>query len=567
MNFAPSIRSRKTAGPTLAPLTLSAANLALAGQVTVSVVEKGNVVQAYRTQPNLILDAGMDLVQSNTWQGLMAYCAAGTGTTPTKDILNGTWSQTGTTIVSSGSTYTLTSADIGKWIGFASGESAKITAIISTTSATVATSQTVASGTATLFRAGQTGLATEIARSNTYPSFTAADGNSSQGFIPDASAQKMRVRRTFDFPAETSAQNYTEIGVSPTSSAGNNLFARVLLAGAVSVGVGQQLRVQYDLVIQLANIATNPETTLSITGWPVNFNIASITANGTAWTVTTMTAHNYATGGKVNIAGALPPKTAVIAATSTGTDFTITTGANHGRSVGDSITLEDMVPAAYNGEWTVASTPTSTTLTVTTTANPGTGTAFGTVRLATPVSWYNGEWTVASTPTSTTFTITNALNPGSAGQSGTVFNNTKAKFYPQWWGIGIYYDSGTGNAGAWLEMTSSLGVHSCTDGLRSPPGFTNSAASFLPRVAPTSVTKTAYVNGTWYQDHVSTFSTATLNVTNLRTLVICAGNNLSFAGNTACPPSCWIILNEPQVKESTNTLVFTVRRQWTRVLS
>lgn len=554
------------------PSHIAAFDIALAGAVTVSVLENGRVLRTLPTQRNLILDSGMDMVESNTWQGLMAYGVAGTGSTPTKDILDGTWSQTGTTIVSSGSSYTLTSGDIGKWIGFANGTQAKITAIISGTSATVAQSQTVAAMTANLYRAGQTGLAVEAKRSNTYPSFTAVDGLASQGHHPDQTAQKMRVRRTFDFTAEVSDTNYTEIGVSPSGSAGNNLFARILLSGAVTVLTGQQLRVQYDLILQCSGIQTHPTSTLAITGWPVPFSIASITASGSAWTVTTTTAHNYATGGKVNIAGALPPKVAVVTATSTPTDFTIETGAAHGRSVGDQITLEDMVPTAYNGTWTVATIGSATVLTVTTAANPGTGTAFGTLRLATPATWFDGtNYTVASTPTATTFTITNTATPPAAGASGTVYSNLNAAYYAACWGVGPYYPSlVSGNARAFLEMTSSVAAHGFSDGLKTPAAFTtdiSSAPPYANRIAPTTNTKTAYVNGNWFQDHVSTFDAGTLNYTNIQSFAIAGGNSVSFAANASAPSQALFNLEEPQVKANTHSLTITVRRSWNRVLA
>lgn len=550
---------------------LAAFNLQLTGQVTVSVLQDGRVLRTLPTQRNLILDAGMDMVESNSWQGLMSYGVAGTGSTPTKDVLDGNWSQTGTTIISSGSTYTLTSGDIGKWIGFSNGAQAKITAILSGTSATVAQSQTVAAMAANLFRAGQTGLAVEAKRSNTYPSFTAADGLASQGHHPNQTAQKMRVRRTFDFSAEVSDTNYTEIGVSPSGSSGNNLFARILLSGAVTVLSGQQLRVQYDLILQCANIQTHPTSTLAISGWPVPFSIASITASGSAWTVTTTTAHNFATGGKINIAGALTPKIAVVAATSTPSDFTITTGASHGRSVGDSITLEDMVPSAYNGTWTVATVGSSTVLTVTTTANPGTGTAFGTLRLATPSPWFDGtDYTIASTPTSTTFTITSAITPPAAGASGTVYNNLKAAYYAACWGIGPYYPNIVAASNrAFLEMPSSVAVHGFSDGKKTPIAFTSdisSAPAYTNRVNPTATVKSSYTNGNWFQDHISTFDAGTLNYTNVQSFVIAAGNSLSFASDSASS-SCLIVLEEPQLKANTHSLAITIRRSWNRVLA
>jgi len=77
-------------------------------------------------------------------------------------------------------------------------------------------------------------------------------------------------RRTFDHAVETVAKNYAEHGLSPIASAGNNLSTRAIIAGGpVAVGIGQQLRVIYDISVTVIPAAP---AALSIggTGWPVS---------------------------------------------------------------------------------------------------------------------------------------------------------------------------------------------------------------------------------------------------------------------------------------------------------
>lgn len=571
------------------------------GRVQVHVVNrKGDVIKTMPWQNNLVLDQGLDYYATNNWANLMNYCVAGTGTTPTRDILDGTAGQSGTTVTLTGSTYSFSAGDVGKWIGWASGGyQAKITAYISATQVTVAQSQTVSTATATLYRCNQTGLATEVKRTNTYPNYTYTDGRgASATYTSVGPPAVLTLRRTYDFSAEGGSVNYTEIGISPVATVASNLFARILLAGAVTVTSGQQLRVTYELAITVNGTNRPSQTLTSSTGWPYQYSISSITGNGTSFTVTTSAAHHYVAGGSITIAGALRTKTAITAATSTGSDFTITANS-HGRTTGDSITIAGMTPSGYNGVWTVAST-TANTITVTTGANPGTGTVFGTVRQTEPGTWYNGTWTVASVGAST-IVVTSAISL-SAGADGTVQNNLGAKLYINHWpcvflggssGYGnpvspensAYWNGGSGNAynfygdtqspgsggggsclldGNWYYTNNNVKLYAKSSAITVPGSFPiigPNATTGGTGYSPTSYTKQTYTAGTFYRDHLLEWSTATANATNIRGLLF------SFQGNAESYTSLAWFFDEPQRKDSTNRLRITYRQSWSRTLA
>lgn len=99
-----------------------------------------------------------------------------------------------------------------------------------------------------------TALGVEVVRTN----------NTLSTAINDSNATRTRTfNRVFDFPVETTNRNYTELGLSHASTAGNNLGTRALISGGtVTVLVGQSPRVDYSVSVTLpANtIATPPVT-------------------------------------------------------------------------------------------------------------------------------------------------------------------------------------------------------------------------------------------------------------------------------------------------------------------
>jgi hypothetical protein len=404
------------------------------GRVNLAVLEDGKVVKDHGWQSNLILTGGLDklcLKNGAFWEELVA-AHAGTGTTPTKVVLDGTFAQSGTTVTRSTGTGTFSAGDVGKKVKFATGEISKITAYTNSTTVTVSPSRTVSAAALTVYNVNQTGLATFSKGTSTLSSESGA-----QTTVFNSSTGEMLMRRTFIFSAESGSVNYTEVAVGSSSSHNTGVFARVLLDTPVTVGTGQQLRLTYEVTLNDSQAPGANARTLSITGWPYTYNISSITSTGSYFDVVFTAAHHYTTGAAVNLAGALPVKVAITGITSTVSDFTATTGAVHNLTTGQSVEIEDCTVTAYNGTWTVGSTPTTTTFTVTSAANPGAA-SDGTVRRSTPGTWYDGAWTVASVPNSTTIRVTSAINPIAAGASGTGYSNTDADVYhPTYGWVGV----------------------------------------------------------------------------------------------------------------------------------
>lgn len=111
--------------------------------------------------------------------------------------------------------------------------------------------------------ATDTGLQSESKRTST---LLTGSGNVGRTTTADIAT----FRYTWDHSVEgVGGANYTEHGISPYSSAGNNLFARSLISGGtVSVAEGQQLRVIYDVSVTVTP-SVQTATTVGGTGWPV----------------------------------------------------------------------------------------------------------------------------------------------------------------------------------------------------------------------------------------------------------------------------------------------------------
>lgn len=595
------------------------------GRFRIQVVEaaSGRVLSSSPWQRNLILDSGLNLLgANNSWAACMTYCAAGTGTTPTKDLCDGTYSQSGTTVTRNTGTRNFISGDVGKIIRWTSGEEAYITAFTNTTTVTVGTSQTVSAGAVdALYRVAQTGLVTEIARTANYPAFTdEEDGLASQATILNHTDGEITLKRTYDFPEESTSKNYTEIGVSPTGTAGANLFSRMLLAGAVTVGIGQLLRVVYELtiVIQGAVAATQSTVNGGITGWPLPYDIESIVSNGTYWEVTLTEAHHLQAAGKVNISGAKRPRADITAATSGPSDFTIT-AAGHGLTAAQSAIIEGMTPSGYNGTFTVDSVV-GDDVTFLSVLNPGTGTVFGNIRQAEPGTWYDGtDYTIASVPSSTKLRITNATSIAAAGEDGTAYNDVKRKFKALCYGvegIGTHYETNgdtptyaaaattgmatSGTTRAFLEKKDSgsylhIGIPTTPPTFR-PLGFprvwknttaatattaagacvdidgnNDSGAAVHAAISSTNYSKAAagdtYTAGTFYRDYTFIFAAGDLNLSNIKLIYLASGTVTTDIAMASEAAQGFIEFEQPQRKKSTYKLTLAVRRSWGRDLS
>jgi hypothetical protein len=210
---------------------------------------------------NLILDQGLNNIMTGyAWCNGFEVCAVGTGTTPTfTDSGAVTATAASTTVTSSGAFFT--SGMTGMLLNFDSGEQRYIT-FVDTTHATLSSALTVSTPTLfTVWAVNQTGLDTEVKRTNTY-----LTGAGNCGF--SVTSTSVALQRTYDFSVEIANLNYTELLWSNTMTPGANGFSRALIAGGtVTVLIGQALRVVYTLTITVSNATSTGSYT--ITGWPV----------------------------------------------------------------------------------------------------------------------------------------------------------------------------------------------------------------------------------------------------------------------------------------------------------
>lgn len=216
---------------------------------------------------NLILDQLLNkLLQDSpnvSWSEASLYCAVGTGTTPTytdSGAITATTAGSSTTVTASGSIFT---ADhVGQLIKFDSGEERYIASQTGTACVVTVPVNITAPTLFTIWAVNQTGLASESKRTNTYLTGTGNCGRTQASNV-------FTYRRTYDFSAEVGNVNYTELGVSESGTVAANLNTRTLISGGtVSVLIGQQLRVIYDLVVTFTPASSTPGN-WAITGWPV----------------------------------------------------------------------------------------------------------------------------------------------------------------------------------------------------------------------------------------------------------------------------------------------------------
>lgn len=168
--------------------------LGLGNRYKVQVIDKERVIHERDWAPNLILDQGMNNFATVIGCDLFTYCAVGTGNTPTfDDSVAVTATTSGTTCTASAPFFS--AGDVGKLLRFDTGEKAKITAFTSTTVVTLASTLSVGAATLfTLHRVEQTGLASELMRTNTYLTTAGACFGSRTG-------STITSQRTYNFSA------------------------------------------------------------------------------------------------------------------------------------------------------------------------------------------------------------------------------------------------------------------------------------------------------------------------------------------------------------------------------
>lgn len=524
---------------------------AVAGRYRPRVMSRtGELIKDYGWQENLILPAGFG--SSGSWFDHMNYFHAGTGTTPNSAVLNGTFEQTGTTVTRATGTGVFTSGNVNDFIKFATGEIAKITVFTNSTTVTVDRSQSVAAAALTVYDCSRVTLDTWVVQTNTANVANQETQASDTGIAT--------FKRTLDFPFETSAKTYTELGVSRLSGSSAQLVSRLVLDSPVTVDIDQFLQVEFAITATLSNYRTSSPMTVNITGWPRPYNIQSIVANGTYFDVVLDTAHHYATGRPIIISGALPATTNISSISSTASEFTVTTASAHGKVPGDSVVIAGATPSGYNGTWTCAAGTTGSTLVVTSAINPGAGSG-GTVRLATPATWFNGTWTAASFPNSTTIRVTSAITPPNAGAAGTVTNSTAANAIV----CGhAFNNSVSGNFGGALDLKNpKTGYLYNEAAMKSSLQY--GVLGYLNGGATASATPTSYTYSVADRTatYVHTYPSATGNG-NVRQLALSAGVSTSGA---SVGGGIVITFDERQVKEVGYQLVLTWKHSWDPALT
>jgi hypothetical protein len=264
-------------------------NIGFKGQYRLQVIDavSHEIVSDYGWHPNLILNNGMDILGNLAGPSigvLSSYGVVGTGSRPNY-IASGT-----STITQSGayiglsnhtgllsftqsvwtngtSSYT-SSVDIGdlivdqdmsqSMVVWVSGSLLYITG----TSLNYTTPKTF-----TVWKTSQAGLQGEYIRSSTYLVGSSSVLGWNCGTVVSGSTTTMR--RTYDFPAETASQSYTEVGCSWNGIPNGGLFSRIVLPQSVNLAPQQSLRMTYDLFTSYGPFSPVYKTA-SIVGWPVS---------------------------------------------------------------------------------------------------------------------------------------------------------------------------------------------------------------------------------------------------------------------------------------------------------
>lgn len=135
---------------------------------------------------------------------------------------------------------------------------------------------------------GQQSLDTEAARTANY--LTGA-GNCD---TTRPQLNQFVLKRTYDFPLGALNGTYAEVGFSPSSSAGPNIFSRSLIQSsgiptAVTVASTQQLRVVYTLTVTIGSLTSSRDVP-NISGWTTVTPSGAVTASQAGTTVTASSA-------------------------------------------------------------------------------------------------------------------------------------------------------------------------------------------------------------------------------------------------------------------------------------
>lgn len=229
-------------------------------------------------QKNLILNQGMDNLYNSSVADQMLYGVAGTGTRPNSfDGGTSTITQSGagvylynrggyiTDFTSSVDVYSAYT-QVGDSLAYGNGSQSMITAVDAGGFVlTVTPNYTITSGNAqtfTIWKTSQSGLETEVSRSNTY---IAGASNCGTTVVGNVSTHQ----RTYDFPTQGGSVGYNEVGVAWGSTGPTTVFSRILLPTTTTISSGNKLRIIYNLQTTWGP-STSQYKTASVGGWPVS---------------------------------------------------------------------------------------------------------------------------------------------------------------------------------------------------------------------------------------------------------------------------------------------------------
>jgi hypothetical protein len=302
----------------------------LSGRLKLAIREGERVVRSYPWQDNLILDQGLDMIATTLFNQVFTNCAVGSGNDPTSWNPGATATVNGTTLTANSAVFGLGQIDAN--VVFSSGQTFKIQSLQGTApTATVILTSSGTISTATAFTiqyVNQAVLQNELARTYTCLTTPGACG----AIVNPAS---VLFQRTFLFPPVADVVTYAEVGFSPDSTEGANLFSRIVLGTPVTLQgpsaelpQGQQLQVTYQLTVNF-DFGQGPgiffsgrtATTINCTNLPVQY---AITAYSQSNTQSGFLA--------VEVTGQCPAL------------------------VGEPITISGCTYAAYNGSWNILDT-------------------------------------------------------------------------------------------------------------------------------------------------------------------------------------------------------------------
>lgn len=485
-------------------------NTKATGQYRAQVLNSnGSVASDTGFQNNLILDQGLDGLTGMTWGEVMDYACIGTGNTPTKDTTASSASQTNTTVTRTAGAYDFSASDVGKLIHWTDGSEAKITAFISATEVTVAEDQTVVAQSFDLYRVNQVGLDAEVSRTNNYLSGSRSSIAGIDGVI--------RYESTYDFPVESTMETYREGAVSEVSTAGNNIFSRFVFDTPVEVDAGQQLRLTYQLSVDVGGLHEFNEIDLepNFTGWPVTYTATNITSTATDFTVQTNRDHHYTAGEKVVISGT----------------------------------------TSYDGEWTIVSVPSTDTFLITSALNPPTETTGNVVgRLVAEHGFARKA-------------VHRGFNASTGASQAGVTSSSSARAFlePELEDVSAIFASDPSSSFDELPIWDLDGDMQDTPRTSSYSSITGAAGGITGAQGPESAVAQPYVPGSFERVSTITFSPARGNDTRWQYLIF--GGYYNSSTNRILGLQYYIKFTDRQRKDDTHALTLTITRKWGRAIS